>query len=285
VTSLTLRALTPADAAPLAHLAQRAGRNVHESEFARFLALEGAAGLVVERDGATVGAITHMRYFEHGFLGPVVVEKGSDSTGVSLHLVGRALETLLRTGAAYVEVEASPDEAHLLRPLGFTTLRRTLVMERPAHERSPTGRTVPMASRHLLDLGILDASAVGFGRKEYVVALARDLPEAARALEHDGDVEGYVVARRAKRGHLVGPLVTRDASVASATTLLEDAVAPLSASSIVALVPEPSALLPELDRFGFAQVGTLERMRAGKPPEPGSGPSATGWLLGSRITG
>lgn len=285
MTSLALRTLLPEDVGALAALAQREGRNVHAGEYERFLRLEGAAGIAVEQDGALVGAITAIRYFEHGFLGPAVVQRGPDAVGIALLLIGRAVEGLLRSGAAYVETEASAEEAALLRPLGFETLRRTLVLEREPGAGRPSLSTVSFEDPHLLDVGILDAGVAGFGRKEYIAQLTREVPQSARVLERHGEVEGYIVARRSRRGYHLGPLVTRDAGSEGARDLVRDAVAPIASWPIVALVPEPSALLRDLAAEGFAQVGTLERMRAGRGPAAPAEPTATEWLLGGRITG
>lgn len=285
---LEVRPLTRDDLPALVALAHQQGRNVHRSEYERFLDLEGAHGLVLARDGALLGAVTVIRYFESGFIGPVVLDGGPDAVGLSILLLQQAVEGLQRSGVGLLEAEAADGEAQLLAGLGFAPVRRTLVLERPP--AGPTGAavsTVPMEPHHLLDVGALDASVVGYGRKEFLLALRDGHPEGARVVETAGEASGYVLVRRSRRGYHLGPLVTRDADPAEARALLADALESAAGWPVVALVPESSGLLGTLVEAGFQPVGGLVRMRAGAPGRPAGEPAApaTEWVLGSRLTG
>lgn len=286
---IELRPMTREDLPAVVALAHAEGRNVHRSEYDRFVGLEGAHGFVLYRDGALVGAVTAMRYFENGFLGPVVLGSGPGSVGVSILLLQRAIETLQRGGVALLDAEAGDVEAAVLSGLGFQALRRTLVLERPA--AAPTGRlslSTPMEPRHFLDIGALDAEVVGHGRKEFLLSLMEETPAGARVVERDGDVAGYVLVRRSRRGYHLGPLVTRTGDEEAAQALLADALESVAGWPVVALAPEGSPLLDLLRARGFAEVGGLTRMRTGVPGravEETAGPAATEWLVGSRITG
>lgn len=141
-----------------------------------------------------------------------------------------------------------------------------------------------MEEHHLLDIGALDADAVGFGRKEYLSALRSEREHGARVSERDGEVHGFVLLRSAPRGTLLGPLVTRDAEADAARGLLRDALANAPQDAIVALVPDREDALTLLETEGFRRVGDLKRMRAGgtRPAPEGR---ATEWALGGRLTG
>jgi hypothetical protein len=106
-------------------------------------------------------------------------------------------------------------------------------------------------------------------------------------VERDGEVAGYVLARRSRRGYHLGPLVTRAGDAETARLLLADALESVAGWPVVALAPEGSALLEALKAGGFAEVGTLTRMRTGVPGREAddAGPGATEWLVGGRITG
>ena len=287
---IELRAMTREDVPAVVALAQAQGRNVHPSEYDRFVGLEGAHGFVLFRDGALEGAVTAMRYFENGFLGPVLLGPGPDSVGFSILLLQRAIETLQRSGVALLDAEAGDVEAAVLSRLGWRPLRRTLVLERPA--AAATGRlsiSTPMEPRHLLDIGALDADVVGHGRKEFLLSLMEENPGGARVVERDGDVAGYVLVRRSRRGFHLGPLVTREGDAEAARALLADALESVAGWPVVALAPEESPLLDALRSGGFEEVGGLTRMRTGVPgrevAEPEGAPVATECLVGSRITG
>lgn len=277
--------MTPEDLKPLAALAASQNRNLHPAEYERFLSLEGAHGLVVYQGDRLLGAITLIRYFDRGFLGPFIMADGPDAVGLALVMASQAIEWLQRVGVPHIEAEASEEEAILLERIGFARVRRTLVLERPPAPAAPAGATTPMEPRHLLDIGTLDAAVVGHGRKEFIQSLQRDIPQGARVVEQGGEVQGYALLRRSRRGHHLGPVVTVEGDDAMAARLVRDVVAAAPTWPVVTLVPEGSALLPALRDAGFAEVGSLVRMRAGEAPSPAEPAAATEWAVGSRITG
>jgi len=142
---------------------------------------------------------------------------------------------------------------------------------------------VPMTERHMLDVGMLDAAAAGFGRKQYIAALRRDFPEGASVVEAAGEVVGFALVRRASRGVHLGPLVTRPDDADTARSLVRAAVAAAPGVAVVALVPDGAPIVELLASEGFREVGSLTRMRAGTPTLPPE--TAMQWAIGGRITG
>lgn len=281
---LGIRKLSAQDVGAMNTLARAGQRNLHEDELARFLALEGAHAFGLFEEERLVGMVTLMRYFDRGWLGPIVMAAGPDAVGLSMALAQHALTALQRAGVETVETEATPEEVALLEPLGFARVRRTLVLERAPGAARGSGLTVPLERRHLLDLGEIESDAVGFGRKEYLWELARGFPEGARAFERDDELRGYALLRRSRRGYMLGPLVTREQTAEAADALLADAVSAVATWPITALSPEGGPLLPSLARMGFDELSSLVRMRAG-PAAAGTGGASTEWLLGGRLTG
>lgn len=279
--ALVLRPMRVEDLPAIAAFAQAQGRNVHPDDYERFLALEGAHGVVLTRDEVLVGAATAIRYFEHGFLGPVLVPPQGD--GLAVALLVRLVEGLQRDGAIVIEAEASDVEGPILARMGFAAIRRTLVLEREPGAESPQGGTRPMEAIDALDVGALDAGVAGWGRKEYLLALQRDMPQGARVIERDGEVDGYVLLRRSRRGYHLGPLVTRTPTQEAAEALVADALREARGWPVVALVPEGGPLLPILVAHGFAEVGLLTRMRAGTHELVRA--EGVEWAVGSRMTG
>jgi predicted N-acetyltransferase YhbS len=283
---VVLRPMTGEDVPAIAALARAEGRNVGEADHRRFLALEGARGYVLVRDEALIGAATLMRYFEHGFLGPVILDPRADSAGFAIALIAQLIESVQREGVMVIEAEAAQVEEAILGRMGFSTLRRTLVLERPPSAATAPAGSVTMEDHHLLDVGSLDADAVGYGRKGYLAALMRDHPAGARVLVRDGEVSGYALVRRAPHGFQLGPLVTRDPDEAAAGVLLVDALSAAEGAAVVALAPEAAPHLALLERHGFRRVGTLARMRGGTRAAPSeTRVAATEWVSGGRITG
>lgn len=285
--AVTLRPMAREDIPALARLAREQGRNLVAADYGRFLALEGARGLVVERNGDLLGAATAMRYFEHAFLGPVVLGASEDATGIAIALLAQLIERMQRDGVDLLEAEAATVEEVILQRMGFVVQRRTVVLERSPGGVADAAGSVRMEPHHLLDVGVMDAEVAGYGRKEYLQALREELPEGARVVERDGDVVGYSLLRAGARGYHLGPVVTRVDDTQTAIALLRDALTAAAGAHVVALVPAESAILPHLAREGFREVGALARMSAGTraPPATRPGARATQWTLGGRITG
>lgn len=275
--------MTLGDVPGIVALAQAQGRNVLAGDYERFLELEGARGWVLVKEDVLVGAATGMRYFDHGFVGPVLLREGPDSSGLAVALLTQLIEVLLKDGAPRIHAEAAKLEEAILGRMGFDTVSETVIMERPASATRAAGGSRPMEARDLLDIGVLDAQVAGYGRKEYLDLLRRAFPEGARVVEVDGEVVGYVLLRRASRGWQLGPLVTRPGDEASARTLLRDALASTD-EAVVTLAPR-GASLALLESEGFARVGSLAHMRAGEKPDELEAPEATQWASGGRITG
>lgn len=279
---LEVRAMTSDDISALEPLL--ASRNVHPREYERFLALEGAFGLLLFDGERLVGATSVMRYFEHGFLGPILLHPDAEGVGFSLALASHAMKGLQLAGVDVVDAEASASESIILENLGFRRQHRTLVLQRepasPAPSRSADTTTRAMTPADLLDVGAIDASAVGYGRKGYLLQLLRELPDGARVVERHGEVAGYSLMRRSRRGYHLGPLVTRAGRDDAGEALIDHALGLAAGHPLVALAPR--ATRETLDRSGFSEVGELYRMRAGQRAPPRD---ATEWLLGGRITG
>lgn len=257
------------------------GRNVHPDEYARFLKLEGGHGFMLESDdGALVGATTVFRCFERAVLGPTLLAAHAEGPGTALAMLGASIQQLQHDGVTLLEAEAGDVETPLLEAMGFRAVRRTLILERPPGPTGLAPATRAMERADLLDVGALDADAVGYGRKQFIAALL----DGARVREAaDGAIDGFVAVRRARRGYHLGPLVTRASDVDGAKRLALDAVGAVSSWPVVALAPAQSALVAALEEAGFAQVGALTRLRAG---DKAAAPEvAHEWLVGSRLTG
>lgn len=274
--------LGPEDLPELRALVEAEGRNVAGDEYERFLKLEGGAGLVLRAPDGIVGAVTMMRHFEHGIIGPLVTTPRL-SASLTLALYGHAVEKFQKAGVLRVDIEATEDESRILEKMGFVRMRETLVMERaPAAVEGGAAGVEPLQAAHMLDLGAMDAGAVGYGRKEYLESLRRREDAAAYATTDAGELRGYVFLRPAKRGYHLGPLVTAAGQLDDARSLLRAAVAHAADTRLVALAAESTPLMAALTEMGFREVGRLARLRAGEQaPER----TATEWLVGSRLTG
>jgi hypothetical protein len=98
--------------------------------------------------------------------------------------------------------------------------------------------------------------------------LAQRLPQAARVLEQDGKVCGYVLGRDGREALHIGPLLTQAAD--AAPLLLHDALQPLAEQPLyVDLLDRRLDLLPWLQSQGFVFQRPFTRMVHGMAAAPG----------------
>jgi hypothetical protein len=114
----------------------------------------------------------------------------------------------------------------------------------------------------------LDLPAFGANRLPLLRTLAQRWPGAARVLEVDGRLLGFVLGRDGREAHQVGPLVA--SSEATAQTLIADALQATSGPVYLDLLDSRrAALLPWLQAQGFALQRPFTRMVHGCTHAPG----------------
>ena len=115
----------------------------------------------------------------------------------------------------------------------------------------------------------LDLRAFGASRERLLRNLALRLPEAALAVERDGELAGFVLGRDGREACQIGPLVARDESTAS--RLLDAAVAGVRPPVYIDIVDHAPALQAwaQAQRFAFQRPFTRMVHGAGTAPAPG----------------
>jgi GNAT superfamily N-acetyltransferase len=149
---------------------------------------------------------------------------------------------------------------------GFARHRReagALSQPRPA---GPATRALVETDWPAIDA--LDRDAFGASRLPLLLRLAQRLPQAARVLEWDGRVCGYVLGRDGREALQIGPLLA--SSTDAAPILLHDALRELPDQPVyVDLLDRRLDLLPWLQKQGFAFQRPFTRMVHGAHAAPG----------------
>ena len=275
--------LGPADLPEALALSLSAAWNQNEADWRTMLALGRGWGMrAAGADGRqTLAASTLVIPYGEAFawVSMVLVLPAFRRRGYASLLLRPALAALRAQGRAAV-LDATPAGYAVYLQEGFAPhwgFRRHRREAARGGETSPAGRAgagtaAPGASRPLAESdwpGVLalDCPAFGADREALLRSLAQRLPQAARVVERDGRIAGFVLGRDGREAAQLGPLLADDPAVAS--NLLADALAAIEGPVCLDLAERHDALLPLLQSHGFVFQRPFTRMVLGAPTPPG----------------
>ncbi|WGF87454.1 GNAT family N-acetyltransferase [Marinivivus vitaminiproducens] len=277
MTDVALRALDRADLAAVHALSQEAGWP-HRVEDWRF-ALDVGSGVVAMRDdGSLVGSAMAWRFGpDVGTVGMIIVSRAMRSRGLGRRLLRHAVTAF---GAGALELNATAAGLALYASEGFAETGRVV--------RQHQGLLQPVMPLRADDVELrpaapddpailaLDREAYGADRGRAFRRLPAET-EARIAWRH-GAPAGFALCRPFGRGHVVGPVVAPDDSLAAAlaSALLEQLAGRFVRMD---LMDGEDALAGLVQASGLAPVEPVVTMRRGDRPEPEAGTVRTFALL------
>ena len=287
-----IRALSESDLPGCLALSRAANWNQNEADWRLMLALGRGWGIAIEPGGGAAAGQGETLAASVVVI-PYPAAAGVPAAGtaacawVSMVLVlpqfrrrgfaGR----LLREALAYLRdqglvpvLDATPDgypvyiQEGFEPAWGFRRYRRAAVSLDPEAAAAPRSRCIE--ANDWPALLAFDAPAFGADRSEVLRALAGRLPPAARLVEADGRITGYILGRDGVDACQLGPLVARDA--ATAQLLIDDVLDRLAGPVQVDLADRHLALLEGLVARGFLLQRPFTRMAQGAatPGDPAS---------------
>lgn len=272
--------LTEADIADALALSISAHWNQNAADWATMLRLGQGWGLRRRQEsGRTVLAASTvvLPYAGFAWVSMVLVLPSHRGHGLAARLLRHALAWLGERRLMPV-LDATPAghpvylKEGFVDTWGFARFRREA---RPAGSGPVQGaaRTRLLTEADWPAIAALDAPAFGADRLPLLRTLAHRLPAAARVLEDDADLRGYVLGRDGREASQIGPLVADDDAVAAA--LLADALGAVDGAVYVDLCKNREALLPTLREHGFVMQRPFTRMVHGagvseRPEAPGN---------------
>jgi hypothetical protein len=250
------------------------------------LALEPEGWIVAEADGdegvepAGMGGLVVMG--KTGYIGLVATSLALQHRGVATLVMRRLLDIAASRACERVLLDASEAGRPLYEKLGFVPEDGIGHWLREARENdgaveSMAGPGVSSVAKEGLsapfapgappsDILRLDLACWGDNRDRVLAAYISDDPAAAFiARDSKGEARGYAILQR--EAAILGPLAALD--VASASALLEEALAAAGASRLTAYIPEANLEAARLfEAEGFARARTLTHMRLGSALDP-----------------
>ncbi len=285
-----IRALTTADLPGLLALSASAHWNQNEADWRTMLTLGRGWGIRAAPSGGGGGASV-----ETLAASTLVLPYGSDFAWVSMVLVlpehrrrghasrllRHALDALAAEGRCAV-LDATPAghavyvQEGFADTWGFARWRREASPGMRAHTAVSgpvdAGRDDGPPTRPLTDadwpaIAALDGPAFGADRQPLLRALAQRLPQAARVVEREGRLHGFVLGRDGREAYQIGPLLAGDDATARA--LIADALQAVRGPVYVDLLDGRDALRQWLQQQGFRWQRPFTRMVHGRTKAPG----------------
>jgi GNAT superfamily N-acetyltransferase len=261
--------LSPARAEAGFALSAEAGWNQTVEDW-RLMLAEGEAIGQVSATGELVASALILPYGERlAWIAMILTREPCRRQGLGTQNLQWALERC-RQRQLVAGLDATPEGVEVCRPLGFREVcgLRHLVAE-PPHPHRSRRRQVAIrpvqAARDLDAIARLDARVFGAERRRLLAYLSRSQPRRALLAEAQGELAGFVLTRTGRTTLHVGPLVARNANVAS--LLLAQALVGASGPVSIDVPGSQADFVSALEEAGFRPVRSSTRMLR-EAPEP-----------------
>lgn len=274
---LSITPLGTADLAGAVHLSESAHWNQTQADWRCMLAL-GQGWAIHASDPAGVvqlaASTVVLPYGTHfAWISMVLVLPEFRRRGLASQLLRHAVAELAARELAAV-LDATPAGHAVYQSQGFRDCWGFARYRREARANAsvPIPRPPGPATRPLHDsdwpaIEALDRPAFGADRQPLLRALAARLPAAARVVEQNGRLRGFVFGRDGREASQIGPLLADD--MATAQSLIGDTLGAISGPVFVDLLDRCAPLTPWLQEQGFIFQRPFTRMVHGASVAPG----------------
>jgi GNAT superfamily N-acetyltransferase len=198
-------------------LTEQSQWNQTEQDWRRLLQTppKGCFGALL--DGFLIGTVTTVAYGrELAWIGMMLVDPDYRRRGLGTRLMRTALEHLERIGVNSIKLDATPAGRPLYESLGF---RSEGLVERWEGMGQPVVKKKWPAwdERHRPAVYAFDRLAFGADRSPILASLMEDSPVVPLvAINLEGQLEGFALARPGRRAFYVGPVAARGQGTALA---------------------------------------------------------------------
>jgi GNAT superfamily N-acetyltransferase len=212
---LRVRQMTRAEMDLAIEWAAREGWNPGVNDADLFYATDPQGFLIGELKGQPVAAISGVNYGDaFGFAGLYIVLPEFRGYGFGLHLSGWIMKHL---GTRNVGLDGVVEQQANYMKSGFKIAHRNVRYEGTGTAGAQTrDETVPLESVAPAQVVALDTSVFPAERADFVRRWNAQPEASGRAVMRDGQLRGYGVMRRCRRGFKIGPLTALDEAAAEA---------------------------------------------------------------------
>jgi len=258
---LDVQIMTEADLPMGMRLKADNGWNQTESDWRRYLELQPDGCFVAVLNGESVGTVTTCIFGSVAWIAMMLVDSAHRGKGVGKALMRHALKFLEGQQARTIRLDATALGQPLYEKLGFVAEYSLNRYEGilPAAESVPG--VEPLHAGDMDDALELDRVVTKTDRRKLFLRLAKEFPNAFRAVRRDARLEGFLATRPGARALQVGPCL---ANSTAGLLLLDDARHRFGGSRVYIDVPAGNAAAARwAEQAGLAVQRRLLRMCRG----------------------
>jgi ribosomal protein S18 acetylase RimI-like enzyme len=258
---------------------QREGWGHSRRDVERCWRWEPEGCFVAEADGKRAGHVFSIRYDRMGWIGLLIVDARERGRGIGRMLMENAISHLEESGADTIRLEAVERAVPLYRRLGFKEEFDSLRYKKRTGLRTKNAKMQagirPMEKTDIETVAGFDSRYFGVSRLRVLTSLYEDIPPLCFISESEGNPSGYIMARKTREAHWIGPWVSADSQ--NAEGLFHACLKALEGQTELRLgMPAPNKHgVFLMERLGFRLTGKSVRMVL-SPRSPAVATGATG---------
>ncbi|MDQ0510372.1 GNAT family N-acetyltransferase [Ancylobacter amanitiformis] len=236
------------------------GWNPGLADAGAFASVDPTGFLVAEVGGEPAATLSVVNYDAHfAFLGFYIVRPGLRGRGIGWKLWQAGIA---HAGARTIGLDGVPAQQANYASQGFGLAYRNIRFAGRVAARRGGGDAVDLARVPFAQVEASDAQVFPAPRAAFLTAWLTAPGHVGRAVLRAGRLAGWGVARPARQGWKIAPLVAEDEAAAEA--VFAALLAEIGADEIILDVPEPNAAALALARrHGLAPVFETARMYSG----------------------
>ena len=264
---LEVRQMTVDDLEFAVNITRTMDWNLEKGDFLFMMELEPEGCYVLADDEEKVGIATNVNFGRIAWFGNLIVDKNRrDKGGGSLlvrHSLGYLQEKGVRTLGLYAYIERIP----FYERLGFKKDVQYVVLHGKPHSSAvKADLALARTAKEFRDVVNFDSACFGESREKSLGPIISDLDNRCYMHKHNGQVDGYVVAKIYGDAAEIGPLVCPSGRGDLAADLLREIISGLEEREVALFVSEKeAAILAMLEDSGFHESFRLTRMFWGSP--------------------
>ena len=266
---VSIRLWTERDIDYVAESVQREGWGHTLRDVERCWLYEPEGCFIAEADGRRVGHVFSTRYDRAGWIGLLVVDPKERGKGIGKTLMQKAISYLQSLGTETINLEAVEEAVPLYRRLGFKEEFDSLRFRKKVDRRNRLNHVTEAEVRAVTRLmqrddvetvASFDSRYFGANRLRVLRSLYEDYPRLCFISEAMGNPVGYIMVRKVREAHWIGPWVGEDAEIAE--RLLSACVDAMEDETQLRLgMPAPNSNgVSLMENFNFELTGKSVRM-------------------------
>ncbi len=237
------------------------------ADIERSLYYEPKGCFIASLDEIDVGVVNSYLYDKVGFIGNLIVDPETRGKGVGAELMTKAIKRLIADGAETIRLDGVQKAIPLYERLGFKGEYKSLRFNGVA-AKAPHKSVETIISADLKQIIKLDTSISGLNRAQKLTRVQKDFPHLCFKVLNDGEIKGFIMARKGVSNIRVGPWICDPKYGELAEHLLNALTSEVEGSKIWVGVPEHNRLSVDiLESKMFIQMTSSLRMCYGLFPK------------------